>query len=370
MSGSPASARDRAAAYVAKVPPAISGQHGNDHAYKLAATLVRGFALSVDESFDLLRPWNATCQPPWSDRELLTIIENAAKYGKGAIGGKLGAMPSRRSCFATPEELLATLLSVLRDPLDPEQTVRDLAGLGIVAQPDPAGDLRARKTMISWLLAEADEILPWRRRAPSGRANASRIPPADRGAALLAAAGSYLTAVKPPPPEQFVAWIMEEAARQHFACHPPRKAERAEIHFSPGAFEALVTPLARDGSTRARTPQEHSESSAKATPRVHPQAPFPDDPETLAAREEALAQFRATLTPTEQAVFDQPFSEAEAVVALRVGTTAKTVHSTRNRIRKKAKAWGQEHGGESVLTFEVETSVENAEGDASLRRAA
>jgi hypothetical protein len=77
--------------------------------------------------------------------------------------------------------------------------------------------------------------------------------------------------------------------------HPPRREKRAEIRFSPGAFEALVTPLARDGNARARSPQDDSESAAKTTARVHPQAPFPDDPETLAAREEALAQFRATL---------------------------------------------------------------------------
>jgi hypothetical protein len=335
----------------------MSGQGGNNHTYKLAATLVRGFALSVDEAFDLLRPWNATCQPPWSDRDLFTIVENAAKYAKGDLSGKLGAGTPRRGCFRCPDELIAALLSVLRDPLDPEQTARDLAGLWIAAQQDPAGDLRARKSMLSWLLAEADQVLPWKRLPPKGRANAKLIPRSDRGAALLAAADAYLTAVDAPPSDQLVAWIMEEAARQHFACQPPGKMDRAEIRFSPGAFEALVTPFARDGNARTRTPREDSDSSARVTPRVHPQAPYPDDPETIAARDEALAQFRVTLTPTEQRVFDEPFSDNEKTVALRVGTTWKTVKSTRQRIRRKAKWWGMRATGSEADAANVERAA-------------
>ena len=77
---------ERARAYVAKVPPAIEGQGGDLHTFQLAAKLVRGFALSDADAFDLLRVWNQGCQPPWTDRELEEKIRGAGKYGVEPIG--------------------------------------------------------------------------------------------------------------------------------------------------------------------------------------------------------------------------------------------------------------------------------------------
>jgi len=76
----------RARAYVAAVPPAIEGQGGDLHTFQLAAKLVRGFALSDADAFDLLREWNQGCQPPWTDRELEDKIRGAGKYGSESIG--------------------------------------------------------------------------------------------------------------------------------------------------------------------------------------------------------------------------------------------------------------------------------------------
>jgi hypothetical protein len=34
----------------------------------------------------VLSEWNARCQPPWSERELLIKVQNARKYGREPLG--------------------------------------------------------------------------------------------------------------------------------------------------------------------------------------------------------------------------------------------------------------------------------------------
>ena len=52
-------ALDRARQYVAAIPPAISGQHGDVHTFRVCCRVVRGFALADDEALDVLREWNS-----------------------------------------------------------------------------------------------------------------------------------------------------------------------------------------------------------------------------------------------------------------------------------------------------------------------
>ncbi len=68
---------DRAALWLAKVPPAISGSGGHSTTYTAAVGLVHGFGLSSADAFKLLSDWNRSCQPPWTDRELLHKIRQA-----------------------------------------------------------------------------------------------------------------------------------------------------------------------------------------------------------------------------------------------------------------------------------------------------
>jgi hypothetical protein len=63
--------RERARAYLSKVPPAVAGENGSGTTFKAACTLVLGFDLSPDDALPLLQEWNATCQPQWSEKELL-----------------------------------------------------------------------------------------------------------------------------------------------------------------------------------------------------------------------------------------------------------------------------------------------------------
>jgi len=79
----------RARAYLARVPPAVSGDHGDLHTFQTCCRVVRGFALDDDQALALLAEWNARCQPPWTERELLQKIRSARRNGREPIGGLL-----------------------------------------------------------------------------------------------------------------------------------------------------------------------------------------------------------------------------------------------------------------------------------------
>ncbi len=40
----------------------------------------------IHEAMSVLSEWNARCQPPWSERELLVKVQNARKYGREPLG--------------------------------------------------------------------------------------------------------------------------------------------------------------------------------------------------------------------------------------------------------------------------------------------
>ncbi|MEP0848659.1 MAG: hypothetical protein HRF50_17775 [Phycisphaerae bacterium] len=80
---------ERARRYLANVPPAVAGQHGDLHTFRVCCRLVRGFDLDADAALSVLADWNARCRPPWSQRELREKLQRAAKYGREASGGAL-----------------------------------------------------------------------------------------------------------------------------------------------------------------------------------------------------------------------------------------------------------------------------------------
>ena len=80
---------DRAKRYLTSVPPAIAGQHGDVHTFRVCCRLVRGFALNDDEALRVLSDWNERCVPPWSEKELVDKLRRAARYGREAISGLL-----------------------------------------------------------------------------------------------------------------------------------------------------------------------------------------------------------------------------------------------------------------------------------------
>lgn len=71
---------EQAMAYLAKCAPAIQGQDGNGTTARLAKAVVLGFDLDPHTALSAFRPWNETCQPPWPEKDLLRLLEAAAKW--------------------------------------------------------------------------------------------------------------------------------------------------------------------------------------------------------------------------------------------------------------------------------------------------
>lgn len=92
---------NRARNYLATVPPAISGQGGSKATFRAACVLVKNFALSIDDALPLLSEWNARCEPPWTESELLHKLNDAAKAA-GEVGKFLKDAPSPASTPASP----------------------------------------------------------------------------------------------------------------------------------------------------------------------------------------------------------------------------------------------------------------------------
>jgi hypothetical protein len=77
-SGRGACVEDRAIAYLAKMPPAISRQGGHDQTFEAARVVVYGFDLGVETGLRiLLDHYNPRCQPEWTDAELRHKCEEA-----------------------------------------------------------------------------------------------------------------------------------------------------------------------------------------------------------------------------------------------------------------------------------------------------
>lgn len=81
---------DRAAKYLDRCEPAISGQGGHGSLLYAACRLVNGFALTEDAALALLRDrYNPRCVPPWSDAELLHKVQEAGKIAHNEPRGHL-----------------------------------------------------------------------------------------------------------------------------------------------------------------------------------------------------------------------------------------------------------------------------------------
>jgi hypothetical protein len=72
---------------LARVEPAIAGQHGDIDTFKVYCRIVRGFALGDEVALAVLGEWNARCEPPWTERELRDKMRRARRYGFETLGG-------------------------------------------------------------------------------------------------------------------------------------------------------------------------------------------------------------------------------------------------------------------------------------------
>lgn len=94
--GAETSVVDRARRYLAAIPPAVTGQHGDVDTFRVCCRLVRGFALDDDDALAVLRQWNLKCEPPWSETELRSKLGGARRYGREPIGSLLASSAKNR----------------------------------------------------------------------------------------------------------------------------------------------------------------------------------------------------------------------------------------------------------------------------------
>ena len=127
---------DRARAYVAKMPPAILGEGGDNATFAVAKAVIHDFALSEAEGWRILLEYNARCSPPWSEGELRHKVESAknltrAKRARGALANKRPyyaaycAIPRRKPAHATetePRVLGQISIEMFEEPKPPVMT--------------------------------------------------------------------------------------------------------------------------------------------------------------------------------------------------------------------------------------------------------
>jgi len=92
---------ERARQWLCGQTPAIEGQGGDAHTFKVAAGL-RDMGVSEDQALDLLLTvWNPTCAPPWQAKDLSIKVGNAYRYAANEPGAR-AALPDDFPLLDTP----------------------------------------------------------------------------------------------------------------------------------------------------------------------------------------------------------------------------------------------------------------------------
>ncbi len=131
---------DRARKYLAKMDVSIQGQDGSKAAFRAACVLVLGFSLPAEDAMALLREWNANCQPPWSERELLHKVSDACKK-TGDRGYLRNVSPENYSRVPMPNYNLPDERPIPEPPED--------------WQPEPPRNAPKQQPIVETTLAEA-----------------------------------------------------------------------------------------------------------------------------------------------------------------------------------------------------------------------
>lgn len=127
----------RCQSYLAKVPASVSGQGGHNRAFHAAMVAVEGFNLSESDAILALADWNARCQPPWSERELIHKVQDARKVGtnfgnllrvnNASVANNPSTPAAARPDVYTGPDSTADVLDATEE--DPDATAADLLAL-------------------------------------------------------------------------------------------------------------------------------------------------------------------------------------------------------------------------------------------------
>jgi len=132
------SALERAKLYLGKAEPAVAGQRGHDTTFRVACVLVQGFALDDGQALEAIQGWNATCVPPWSEKDLRRKIEQAGKAPSDKSRGYLLNEP-------IPEKTLPVAARTEEEDDDEELLPDDIHGVARLA------DLKAAGASVKWI---------------------------------------------------------------------------------------------------------------------------------------------------------------------------------------------------------------------------
>ena len=98
---------ERARAYVDTMPAAIQGHGGSDATFNVAKKLVHDFDLPHGEAMTIMEEYNTRCVPPWSVKDLIHKLDNAAKCSRSTTGrGQLAE--ANRPDYRTPPQSAGT----------------------------------------------------------------------------------------------------------------------------------------------------------------------------------------------------------------------------------------------------------------------
>ena len=100
----------RARAYLAAVPGVPEGSRGST-TFRLAAEMVKDFALSVEVAIPLISEWNKRNLPPLPDAEVVATVKNAERHGKHEVGAKLAPASEPTPQVVTVTQLPPVLVS-------------------------------------------------------------------------------------------------------------------------------------------------------------------------------------------------------------------------------------------------------------------
>ncbi len=103
---------ERAAKYIATMPPAIQGQGGSNAAFAVACVLMKGFLLETEEAYSLFsREYNPRCVPPWTEYQIRHKLADAFKQ-PGSSGYLRDALPSDWGKIRMPSNYRETPMEI------------------------------------------------------------------------------------------------------------------------------------------------------------------------------------------------------------------------------------------------------------------
>jgi hypothetical protein len=322
----------RATTYIERMGPAIEGHGGDLHTFRVAIALVRGFSLPQDAALTLMTEWNATCRPPWTDRDLVRKLKVAAETSNRPLGYLLREEASR----AGPLNVYWAICDVV----DAMVFYRGRRLLG----PGGTDCLMHLDTQIDW--ASGDRRGEWRERGttPSEgeRLSALLLAVEDYIQRVESRPGhyvrvrrpSYLDTFNPRPDFEAARWLLNRAVRYLHGRRPSRTKERKRRVVS------TVDPLGQGDGNQCRGTRASTDDWSDRRVAHGPEAACLRE-EARREAQEILLAIRRRLGPQERrildALVDAPAKGAQKWVAREVGTTVGTVKTAWARIRRKAR---------------------------------